>query len=280
MSRRESEGNMKRLDFTTIILIILVTLAMSCIALAFRPVILKMEKQQEIDQELEKFQETTEAIQLEMENTPVPSPEATAVPEIVPYSDLYTDILRYNLHLFSSRQAELNSKSAYEHSSFVLTDYGLPDEIFGVITIPKIDVEMPLYLGASELNMANGAAVLAQTSIPIGGLDTNAVVAGHRGYSGYKYFKDIDQLEIGDEVIIKNLWRELHYRVVDIQVVLPNGVESILIQPGKELITLLSCHPYASGGKYRYLVIFSVNESKILNWKIICSWRFSIACCK
>ena len=144
---------MKRLDFTTIILIILVTLAMSCIALAFRPVILKMEKQQEIDQELEKFQETTEAIQLEMENTPVPSPEATAVPEIVPYSDLYTDILRYNLHLFSSRQAELNSKSAYEHSSFVLTDYGLPDEIFGVITIPKIDRSA----GADDITVAFSA---------------------------------------------------------------------------------------------------------------------------
>ena len=245
---------MRRLDKTTIILILLTTLAMVCVALAFRPMILKAEKQKEIDQELAKFQETSEAIQQEMPENTIQLPEETALPEIVPYSDLYTDILRYNMHLFSSRQIDLNSKSAYEHSSFVLTDYGLPDETFGVITIPKIDVDMPLYLGASELNMANGAAVLAQTSIPVGGLDTNAVIAGHRGYSGYKYFKDIDQLEIGDEVIIKNLWRELRYKVVDIQIVLPNGVESILIQPGKELVTLLSCHPYASGGKYRYLV--------------------------
>lgn len=247
---------MKRLDKSTIILIFLVTLAFACAAIAVRPLIFRMDKQREINRELREFDKTLEEAQqvIEAQITPEPEEKDAEEEKIVVYPELYTDIIRYNMHLFSSKQADLNSKSAYEVSSFQLMDYGLPDETFGIITIPKINVEMPLYLGASELNMANGAAVLSQTSIPIGGLDTNAVIAGHRGYSGYKYFKDIDQLEIGDEVIIKNLWRELHYKVVDIQIVMPNGVEAILIQPWKELVTLLTCHPYASGGKYRYLV--------------------------
>lgn len=244
---------MKRLDWTTIVLVILITLALSCAAIAVRPLLFRAEKQREIDRELREFDKTIEEVQQEIEKQIVEEPEKKSE-EIVPYPELYKDILRYNMHLFSSKQADLNGKSAYEVSPFRLTDYGLPDETFGVIRIPKIEVEMPLYLGASELNMANGAAILSQTSIPVGGIDTNAVIAGHRGYSGYKYFKDIDLLEIGDEVIIKNIWRELRYKVVDIQIVLPNGVEAILIQPGKELVTLLSCHPYASGGKYRYLV--------------------------
>ena len=134
------------------------------------------------------------------------------------------------------------------------SDYGLPDEKFGIITIPKMDLEMPLFLGASEANMAAGAAVLSQTSIPLGGVNSNAVIAGHRGYSGYPYFKEIELLEPGDEVIITNLWGTLTYVVTEIKIINPNDVNAILIQRGKDMITLLTCHPYASGGKYRYLV--------------------------
>ena len=62
-------------------------------------------------------------------------------------------------------------------------------------------------------------------------------------------------IEPGDEVIITNLWEEIHYRVVETQIIQPNEVEQILIKPGRELVTLLTCHPYASGGRQRYLVI-------------------------
>ena len=54
---------------------------------------------------------------------------------------------------------------------------------------------------------------------------------------------------------VTNLWEELTYRVSEIKIIYPNEVEEILIQSGRELLTLLTCHPYASGGKQRYLVI-------------------------
>ena len=114
---------------------------------------------------------------------------------------------------------------------------------------------MQVYLGAGYTNMANGAALLSQTSIPMGGLNTNAVIAGHRGWRGASYFRYIDKLQPGDEVIITNLWEELHYAVTEIQIIQPNEVDKILIQPDRELVTLLTCHPYASGGRQRYLVI-------------------------
>ena len=103
--------------------------------------------------------------------------------------------------------------------------------------------------------MADGAANLSQTSLPIGGENTNSVIAGHRGYGGASYFRYIDKLQIGDTVTVTNLWEELTYRVSEIKIIYPNEVEEILIQPGRELLTLLTCHPYASGGKQRYLVI-------------------------
>jgi LPXTG-site transpeptidase (sortase) family protein len=61
-------------------------------------------------------------------------------------------------------------------------------------------------------------------------------------------------LSIGDEVVITNLWERLRYRVVGTKIIEPHEIENILIQPGRDMVTLLTCHPYASGGKQRYLV--------------------------
>ena len=210
----------------------------------------------EIEQNVEEFLETAEAAKQEAQ-TPFPAPTPPAEPVVqtqIPYEELLDDMRHYNNVLFTYRQRDLDSKSAYEQSQFRLSDYGLPSEIFGVITIPKMELEMPLYLGASETNMANGAAVLSQTSIPIGGIGTNAVIAGHRGWNGYPYFMNIELLEVGDEVTITNLWETLTYKVVEIKIVTPDDVESILIQRQRDLVTLLTCHPPNSGGKYRYLV--------------------------
>lgn len=171
------------------------------------------------------------------------------------YIDLWRDMADYNQELFHDGQKALNGKSAYERSAFILKKYGLEDEIFAVITIPVLDLEMPVYLGASHQHMADGAAIMGETSIPIGGKNTNCVIAGHRGWGGASYFRYIDQMQIGDTVTIQNLWETLTYKVAQIQIIMPNEVDSIKIQANRELVTLLSCHPYGSGGRQRYLVI-------------------------
>ena len=160
----------------------------------------------------------------------------------------------YNQRIYTDGQSTLSEAGAYQAALFSLTDYGLPDETFGVISIPKLNLEMPLYLGATDENMAKGAAALSGTSVPIGGSNTNAVIAGHRGWGGAAYFRYITDLSIGDEVVITNLWERLRYRVVGTKIIEPHEIENILIQPGRDMVTLLTCHPYASGGKQRYLV--------------------------
>ncbi len=206
-----------------------------------------------IEQEAESFlngiQETTEPTS--PETTPV-SPEATE-PERLP--ELRRTMEAYNAYLHYSGQADLDDEAAYETPSFILTEYGLPDETFGVLSIPSLKLELPLYLGASRTNLAAGAAVLSATSIPIGGENTNAVIAGHRGWKGAEYFKHVDRLKPGDAVTITNLWEELSYEVVEVQIVSPDAVEAIMIQEGRDLVTLLTCHPYASGGKMRMLIL-------------------------
>ena len=97
-----------------------------------------------------------------------------------------------------------------------------------------MDVKLPLYLGATLENMRKGAAIMGETSLPLGTKNSNCVIAAHRGYEGIPYFREIERLKIGDRVIIKNPWEKLTYRV--------------------DMVTLLTCHPYRSHGKYRYVV--------------------------
>lgn len=140
--------------------------------------------------------------------------ESLPIEETIPNEALWNAVHDYNQQIWEERQSELTDPWAYQQPSFTLEDFGMEDEIFGVISIPEIDLEMPIYLGATADRLSLGAAQLSQTSIPVGGNNTNCVLAGHRGWRGGKYFSNIVSLKKGDEVFITNLWETLTYRVV------------------------------------------------------------------
>lgn len=181
---------------------------------------------------------------------------AETVPEDTPkpYAELYEAMTAYNKKIYTEKQQGLSAPQAYEEAGVDLSAYGFEDGVAAVLSIPAIELEMPVYLGASYDNMAAGAAVLGQTSLPIGGKNTNCVIAGHRGWNGAAYFLDIDKLTVGDKVQLINPWDTMNYTVTEIRIIEPTDIAQILIQDGRELLTLMSCHPYASGGRYRYLV--------------------------
>ena len=170
------------------------------------------------------------------------------------YPELLADLQSYNRRIYAEKQSGLVDLEACEESAADLTAYGIADEIIGVLEIPAMELTMPVYLGASDAHLAAGAAVLGNTSAPIGGDSTNCVIAGHRGWKGADYFRHIDRLAVGDEAKITNLWETLTYTVADIQIIQPHEVEKIKIQQGRDLLTLVTCHPYASGGRQRYVV--------------------------
>ena len=170
------------------------------------------------------------------------------------YPELLADLQAYNQRIYAEKQSGLVDLEACEESAADLIAYGIEDEIIGVLEIPIMELIMPVYLGASDAHLAAGAAVLGNTSAPIGGDNTNSVIAGHRGWRGADYFRHIDRLQIGDTVTLTNLWETLTYTVADIQIIQPHEVDKIKIQQGHDLLTLLTCHPYASGGRQRYVV--------------------------
>ena len=170
------------------------------------------------------------------------------------YPELLAALQKYNRQLYAEKQSGLVDLEACEEPAADLIAYGIEDEIIGVLEIPAMELTMPVYLGASDVHLAAGAAVLGNTSAPIGGDNTNCVIAGHRGWKGADYFRHINKLAVGDTVKLTNLWETLTYTVADIQIIQPHEVEKIKIQPNRDLLTLLTCHPYASGGKQRYVV--------------------------
>ncbi len=178
------------------------------------------------------------------------------------YPELLADLQAYNQRIYAEKQSGLVDLEVCEESAADLTAYGIEDEIIGVLEIPAMELTMPVYLGASDAHLATGAAVLGNTSAPIGGDNTNCVIAGHRGWRGADYFRHIDRLQIGDTVTLTNLWETLTYTVADIQIIQPHEVDKIKIQQGRDLLTLLTCHPYASGGRQRYVVYCERTEAR------------------
>ena len=190
------------------------------------------------------------------------SSAATAVQEFLAernepeqqYPELRAELQAYNQRIYTEKQSDLVDLKACEEPAVDLTAYGIDDEIIGVLEMPAMELTIPVYLGASDAHLAAGAAVLGNTSAPIGGDNTNSVIAGHRGWRGADYFRRIDRLQVGDTVTLTNLWETLTYTVTDIQIIQPHEVDKIKIQRGRDLLTLLTCHPYASGGRQRYVV--------------------------
>ena len=178
----------------------------------------------------------------------------------LPYAELRKAMFAYNEELYLSGQSGLIDQLSYEVPDFLLSDYGINSDILGYIAIPKIDVKLPIYNGASEKNMAKGATYLANTSLPVGGDNTNCVIAAHTRYKGIHMFKRITELEIGDEIYITNLWETLVYKVVETKVIDPIDSQNIYIKTGRSLVTLSTCHPYPKNYQ-RYLVYAELVEN-------------------
>lgn len=116
--------------------------------------------------------------------------------------------------------------------------------IMGYITIPEIDIELPIYHGTSDKVLNNAAGHLQGSSLPIGGEGTHAVISAHRGLPSAKLFSDLDELEKGDRFTITVLNEVLTYEVDKIQIIEPDELEKLEIAEGQDYVTLITCTPY------------------------------------
>lgn len=193
------------------------------------------------------------------------------MPVITELWDAYraqTDIVElnevYNIMSDEDRLKVLNEAEAYNEALLFGDSYAqrLPYEqqltwqdsnMIAYLEIPKLSVKLPVYHGTAEETLMTGVGHVETSALPVGTEGGRCVLAGHSGMQNSRMFDDIHLLEEGDTFVIWTLGEPYAYRVCDIRTVLPEEVENLIPEPGRDLVTLVTCTPYGVN-TYRLLV--------------------------
>lgn len=116
--------------------------------------------------------------------------------------------------------------------------------VMGYVEVPKIECRLPIYHGTNEAVLQVAIGHIEGTSLPVGGLGTHCVVSGHRGLPSARLFTDLDQVTVGDTVLIHVLDETLTYLVDQILIVEPHDTSALAIDPACDYLTLVTCTPY------------------------------------
>lgn len=158
------------------------------------------------------------------------------------YSDLWKAAEEYNRYLAGKEFQFILSEEELELIPTLLNPGG--NGMMGYITIPKIDVNLPIYQGTEEKELQSGAGWWMGSSLPTGGADTHCIITAHTGLVKAKMFTDVDQLVEGDTFTLSILDRELVYEVDQILVTEPEDMSELYIAEGEDYVTLYTCTPY------------------------------------
>lgn len=153
-------------------------------------------------------------------------------------------------------------------------------EKIGHIQIPTIDTDIPIYAGTTEDVLQIGAGHLEGTSLPVGGNSTHSVITAHSGLPEARLFSDLQKLKIGDKFYVHNIKEILAYQVDSIDVIEPTDFSKLLIVPGHDYVTLLTCTPIMIN-THRLLVrghrvdyVAEVEEQIIVENKVSFMYRY------
>lgn len=146
-----------------------------------------------------------------------------------------------NTALYLKQQGlSVNNQNDYE------SILNISDGIMGSIEIPKINVNIAIYHGTDDEVLSVGAGHLEDTSLPVGGENTHAVLTSHRGLPSSKLFTRLDELQINDMFYINILDKTLAYKIYNIDVLKPEVLQEqgFVIEDGKDIVSLVTCTPY------------------------------------
>ncbi|MDO5371992.1 MAG: class C sortase [Corynebacterium glutamicum] len=125
-----------------------------------------------------------------------------------------------------------------------LNPSGEEDAVMAVLSIPGIDVQLPIYHGTEAETLHKGVGHLYGSSLPVGGVDTHAVLTGHTGLTTSTLFDNLDEVVEGDAFYVDALGEVIKYEVDQITIVEPDEVGNIQPIAGGDYITLITCTPY------------------------------------
>lgn len=109
------------------------------------------------------------------------------------------------------------------------------------IRIPSIKLKLPVLEGATQKNLKSAAAHLKETA-PIGEIG-NAAIAAHRMRAKGKLFNRLNEVKVGDEIIVETRKGTFTYTVYDLSIVEPSDVSVLNYNDKDKRLTLITCDP-------------------------------------
>lgn len=238
--------------FKKVIIILIIICGVGCLGCFLFPVVSDLIIKESNEGKMEEWKEDVEVVRTEGKlGEPEVEGESIVVvdkevekEDIEESENLYKACLRYNKWIYSENQDMLFEERAWEGHAVNLSKYGIEGNIFGSVTVESIGITYPLYLGSSDVNLLKGLCHMYGTSLPLGGKNSHCVISGHCGMIRTEMFRHLDEVEIGDIIKITNPWGVLTYKVVSTEVSSPSDYSNILIEEGKDLVSLITCYPY------------------------------------
>lgn len=149
----------------------------------------------------------------------------------------------YNNKIADEKPIITMADEEFEAEPVSTFDFLKTGTVIGTLTIPSLDVNLPIYDGLEDNNLQKGVVHLDDTSYPTGQASTHCVLAGHSGLTRAKILDDADKLQIGDNFQVEYLNETNNYEIIDIKIVLPYETESLKIIDNETLVTLVTCTP-------------------------------------
>ena len=168
---------------------------------------------------------------------PTPTPTALYVPVILPSGHTPPDSSGSSRPNENEIPAHL--RSIYQGRALLPVPTPGPEQATQ-IQIPAIGVDAPVVQGDGWEQLKQGVAQYIGSANP--GESGNMVLSAHNDVYG-EIFRDLDQLEEGDEIIVNTANHSFTYIVTNTQIVEPTDVE-VMGSTSDPTVTLISCYPY------------------------------------
>lgn len=152
-------------------------------------------------------------------------------------------------------EAFRSSEKAKENKSQVSV-FDEENKPIGVISIPKIDIALPIYDRLSERALSKGVGAMNGFDDLSGKEGTLCVLSSHSGLSASGLFTNLDKLRKKDHFYIENKDKVINKYLVDsLHIVKPNNTKLLKAEQGKGKAILITCISEEGINSHRLLVV-------------------------
>lgn len=130
--------------------------------------------------------------------------------------------------------------------------------VMGVLAVPSVELEVPIYQTASDLVMDRAAGVIDGMAYPHEG--GNIGISGHRD----GYFRVLKDVQVGDTIVLQTLEGEKRFKI-DATTIVEKTDTTLLKDTRDQTVTLVTCYPFYFVGHApkRFIVTASLDTTDV-----------------